>query len=199
MKKPQSLSTSAPKPLSLCGIDEAGRGPLAGPLVFAGVILTKEIKGLNDSKVLSEKKRESLFDEILENSHHKIVFSSSQEIDEYGLSYCIKNSLRIITESLEASQYIFDGNSSYGFSMIEHMTKADAKVPSVSAASILAKVSRDRYMCEIAKLYPQYLFDKHKGYGTKEHTDLMEQYGLSPIHRVSFKLKKKVVEKSLFD
>lgn len=175
----------------LCGIDEAGRGPIAGPLVVAGVILKNEIKGLNDSKVLSEKKREKLFLEVKENSFYHIVFTSAKTIDEKGLSLCLKNSIKEIMQNLEkhCDKFLMDGNTSFGIKILEHKIKADATVPEVSAASILAKVSRDRYMCEIASDYSNYDFQKHKGYGTKAHVEKIKEYGRSQEHRFSFKLK----------
>ena len=147
----------------LCGIDEAGRGPIAGPLVVAGVILKKEIAGLNDSKQLSEKKREALFPEIIKNTYSHIVFTDSKTIDEKGLSICIKNSILEIMEKLQsnADEFLMDGNTSFGIQTLQHKIKADATVMEVSAASILAKVSRDRYMCEITKDFPLYNFQKH--------------------------------------
>lgn len=175
--------------LDLCGIDEAGRGPLAGPLVFAGVVLHKEIVGLNDSKKLTTKKREVLFDEILQYSTYKIVFTSAEDIDTYGISTVIKKSLQTIMSSINASTFLFDGNCSYGIQTLVHMIKADATIPQVSAASILAKVSRDRFMDKIAHKYPNYNFEKHKGYGTPSHIEEIKKYGLSDIHRKSFKLK----------
>lgn len=175
----------------LCGIDEAGRGPIAGPLVVAGAIITKEIKGLNDSKVLSEKKREKLFDEIKEKTIYHIVFTSAKEIDKKGLSACLKNSILEIMERLEKNcdEFLMDGNTSFGINTLQHKIKADATVQEVSAASILAKVSRDRFMCEIAPKYPNYNFEKHKGYGTKAHVEKIKEFGRCEEHRNSFKLK----------
>lgn len=174
---------------SLCGIDEAGRGPFAGPLVVSGVLLNKKIDGLADSKKLSEKKREALFDIIKENSIYKIVFISNITIDKDGLSLCLQNALKEIMQTIEAKRYLFDGNTTFGISNLECKIKADQTIAQVSAASILAKVSRDRYMCKIASLYPQYGFEKHKGYGTKLHKDAIRKYGLTNIHRKSFKIK----------
>ena len=174
---------------NLCGIDEAGRGPLAGPLVVAGVVLKKNIDGLNDSKKLTEKKRESLFDIIKENSYFHIVTTSNKTLDEIGLSKAIKNSIKEIMQNIDAKIYLMDGNTSFGIEHLEHKIKADATVKEVSAASILAKVSRDRFMCKIAPLYPNYNFEKHKGYGTKAHIEAMRKFGLSNLHRVSFKVK----------
>jgi ribonuclease HII len=173
----------------LCGIDEAGRGPIAGPLVVAGVVLKKEIMGLNDSKVLSEKKREALFDEILENSFSHIVFMCNKTIDEKGLSYCLKHSILEIMKNIQANEYLMDGNTAFGISQLNYKIKADATVKEVSAASILAKVSRDRYMYSIAQDFPEYEFIKHKGYGTKLHIDHIKKFGYSSIHRQTFKLK----------
>jgi len=175
---------------NLCGIDEAGRGPFAGPLVVAGVVLKSDIKELDDSKKLTEKKREKLFDIIKENSYNHIVFTSNKQIDELGLSLCLQNSIKEIMSNVKAQQYLMDGNTTFGIENLEFLIKADAKIKEVSAASILAKVSRDRYMCEIAKSYPQYSFEKHKGYGTKLHTDAIIKYGFSDLHRLSFKIKK---------
>ena len=176
---------------NLCGIDEAGRGPLAGPLVVAGVILEKEILGLNDSKVLSEKKREKLFDEIKEKSKYHIVFKSAKEIDDFGISFCLKSSILEIMEKLQefSDNFLMDGNTNFGIENLQKEIKADAKYPQVSAASILAKVSRDRFMDEISPLYANYNFHKHKGYGTKAHIEAIRKFGRSDIHRFSFKLK----------
>lgn len=173
----------------LCGIDEAGRGPIAGPMVVAGVVLKKEIPGLNDSKILSEKKREMLYDLIVENSHYHIVFSSNELIDEKGLSYCLKSSIQEIMSTLSAKEYLMDGNTAFGISNLNFKIKADATVKEVSAASILAKVSRDRFMVSIAQNFPEYEFIKHKGYGTKVHIERIKEFGYSSIHRKSFKLK----------
>jgi len=173
----------------LCGIDEAGRGCIAGPLVVAGVILTNTINGLNDSKKLTEKKRNLLYNNIIQNSMYHIVFTSNTIIDKIGLSKSIQNSLKEIMKKLNTEEYLFDGNTSFNISNLKHKIKADIDVPQVSAASILAKVSRDRYMCEIASKYPQYNFEKHKGYGTKAHVESMREFGLCNLHRVSFKVK----------
>jgi ribonuclease HII len=188
---------------NLCGIDEAGRGPFAGPLAVAGVVLKKDIKELDDSKKLTEKKREALFDIIKENSFYHIVFKDAKTIDEKGLSWCLKTSIEEIIKTLNAKEYLMDGNTSFGIVNLKHMIKADAKVKEVSAASILAKVSRDRYMKEISLKYPQYYFEKHKGYGTKVHIEAIKKYGYSELHRKSFKIKQlenwDFNEKSLFD
>jgi len=175
---------------NLCGIDEAGRGPFAGPLVVAGVVLNNEIKELDDSKKLTEKKREKLFDIIKANSDYHIVFTSNKQIDKLGLSLCLKNSIKEIILNVKANQYLMDGNTSFGIENLDCLVKADAKIKEVSAASILAKVSRDRYMCEIAKDYSQYNFEKHKGYGTKLHIDAIIKHGFSDQHRLTFKIKR---------
>ncbi len=176
---------------NLCGIDEAGRGPLAGPLVVAGVILEKDILGLNDSKVLSEKKREKLFDEIKEKSKYHIVFKSAKEIDDFGISFCLKSSILEIMEKLQefSDNFLMDGNTNFGIENLQKEIKADAKYKEVSAASILAKVSRDIFMDEISPLYANYNLHKHKGYGTKAHIEAIRKFGRSDIHRFSFKLK----------
>lgn len=173
----------------LCGIDEAGRGCLAGPLVVAGVILTGKVEGLNDSKQLSEKKREKLFPEIIQNASYEIVFTDNETIDEIGLSKAIKNSIMIIMEKLSPSHTIMDGNTTFGVADVEAIIKADATVPEVSAASILAKVSRDRYIVEQDVHFPEYGFAKHKGYGTKHHVAMIAKYGHCKLHRKSFKVK----------
>ena len=173
----------------LCGIDEAGRGCLAGPLVVAGVILLDDIKGLNDSKVLSEKKREILFDEIKEKSRYEIVFTDNKTIDEIGLSLAIKLSIEQILKALNPEETIMDGNTTFGVSNIKAIIKADATVPQVSAASILAKVSRDRFIVKEDKNYPVYGFAKHKGYGTKAHVDMIKKHGYCELHRKSFMIK----------
>jgi len=174
---------------NLCGIDEAGRGPVAGPLVMAGVILTSRVGGLNDSKQLTEKRREALFDTILENSQHHIVRFGPEQIDELGISECLKRGLESIMDALESDDFLFDGNSTFGAKGLRTMVKADAEVPEVSAASILAKVTRDREMIELAKAYPQYGLELHKGYGTKTHIEAIKTHGYSEIHRKSFRLK----------
>ena len=173
----------------LCGIDEAGRGPIAGDLVVAGCILNEPIEGLMDSKQLSAKKREQLFEKIVATATFHIVRHTPQQIDEMGLSRCIRDSLEEIKATLKAEHYLFDGNSRFGVDGIETMIKADTKVAEVSAASILAKVIRDRSMIEAAKIYPQYEFEKHKGYITKRHIELIKQYGYCDIHRRSYHVK----------
>jgi len=187
----------------LCGIDEAGRGPFAGPLVVAGVVLNEPINGLNDSKKLTIKKREALFDTIKQKSKYHIVFKSAKQIDDFGISRCLRESIKEIMQKLSAKQYLMDGNTAFGINNLNYLIKADGLIDEVSAASILAKVSRDRYMCKIASKYPEYLFEKHKGYGTKIHIEAIKTYGFTPLHRKSFKIKQleglNIQEPSLFD
>ena len=184
---------------SLCGIDEAGRGPIAGALVMAGVVLIKDIDGLNDSKKLTEKKREKLYELIKNSSKYFIYEVNAAKIDEIGLSKAIKEGLEAIKNYFgEDVNFLFDGNSSFGVDGISTLVKADAKVQAVSAASILAKVYRDRQMVEYSKIYPQYGFEKHKGYGTKAHIEAIEEYGYCKIHRRSFKIKLSSKDNTLF-
>lgn len=173
----------------LCGIDEAGRGCLAGSLAVAGVILANDIKGLTDSKKVSPKKRELLYEEITKNARYKIILTDSKTIDQIGLSQVIKESIIKIVKELNPTRTIMDGNTTFGISNIEPMIKADDKILEVSAASILAKVSRDRFILKLSKNYPQYQFEKHKGYGTKLHIAMIKEHGRCELHRYSFKIK----------
>ena len=173
----------------LCGIDEAGRGPLAGSLVIAGVVLLHSVEGLMDSKKLTEKKREKLYPLVLENSKYHIVSFSAKEVDELGISKCLHNGLKEIQKHLTNCHYLFDGNSSFRVDNIETMVKADDKIAEVSAASILAKVTHDREMIEFSKIYPEYAFEKHKGYGTKAHREALAKFGRCKVHRKTFKVK----------
>lgn len=175
--------------LPLCGIDEAGRGPLAGSLVMVGVVLIGEVEGLMDSKKLSEKKREMFYPLIVHNSRYHIVSFSAREVDKLGISQCLHQGLLGIQQHLEGCDYLFDGNSSFGVKDIATMVKADDKVAEVSAASILAKVTRDREMIQMAKEYPKYGFEKHKGYGTKAHLEALVKHGRCALHRKSFRVK----------
>lgn len=183
--------------MKICGIDEAGRGCLAGSLAVAGVVLNSKVDGLADSKKLSAKKREEIFETIKENSNYHIVLINSEKIDEIGLSSAIKSAIIEIMQNIKADRYIMDGNSSFGIENLEHLIKADDKILEVSASSILAKVTRDREIIELAKSYPQYQFEKHKGYGTKLHIEKIKEFGYSKLHRKSFKLKS-LTEKTLF-
>ncbi|MBL0686447.1 MAG: ribonuclease HII [Sulfurospirillum sp.] len=173
----------------LCGIDEAGRGCIAGPLVVAGVVLKNKIDNIADSKVLSEKKREYLYKIIKKNADYKIVFCNNDMIDKKGLSYCLADSITTIKEYFKEYEILMDGNSSFGVSGIQTMIKADTKIPEVSAASILAKVSRDWYMYSISSKFSNYSFKRHKGYGTALHVKEISEFGYSKIHRKSFIIK----------
>lgn len=176
----------------ICGIDEAGRGPLCGPVCAAACILPLgfEIPGLNDSKKLSEKKRDALFDVICENAvDYSVAFSSVEEIDEINILEATLLAMRRAVDGLKTKpdHLIIDGNCCRGFSIPAcSLVKGDSLSPSIAAASILAKVSRDRLCLELDKQYPEYNLAKHKGYGTKEHMELIRKYGISPIHRKSF-------------
>ncbi|MBU0633319.1 ribonuclease HII [bacterium] len=180
----------------LCGIDEAGRGPIAGDLVMAGCVLHHEVDGLNDSKKLTPKKREELYEKIVQNSSYHIVKFSAATIDEIGISKCLTQGLLEIMQNIKAQRYLFDGNSSFGVKNLETLIKADATIPQVSAASILAKVAHDRDMLILDKLYPQYKFASHKGYGTALHVEMIKQHGYSDVHRKSYKIK--ALEPTLF-
>jgi len=182
--------------MTLCGIDEAGRGPIAGSLVVAGVVLKQPVEGLMDSKKISEKKRELLYPEILDNADCHIVSFPAHSVDELGISECMTIALQEIQSTIQCDRYLFDGNTTFGVKNLETMVKADAQVPEVSAASILAKVTHDREMIEFAKSYPEYGFEKHKGYGTKAHVEAIKKYGYTPEHRRSFRLK--ALEPTLF-
>lgn len=176
----------------VCGIDEAGRGPLAGPVYAAAVILPKGciIDGLNDSKKLSEKKRDYFFDVIKETAvSYGVGVATQQEIDEINILQATFLAMRRAVDNLSVAPDIalIDGNRRPGLNIAEQdIVKGDAKSMSIAAASVIAKVSRDRYMLEMAEKYPQYQFEKHKGYGTKLHYEMIEKYGISPIHRKSF-------------
>lgn len=177
---------------NICGIDEAGRGPLAGDVYAAAVVLNNNvvIDGLNDSKKLSEKKREQLFDEIIEKADaYCIATASVEEIEEFNILQATFMAMRRAYEGLNVpvELALVDGNQNPQLSCAtQTVVKGDGTSASIAAASILAKVSRDRYMKKIAEEYPQYRFDKHKGYGTKLHYELITEYGPSPIHRMSF-------------
>lgn len=176
----------------LCGVDEAGRGPLAGPVFAAAVILPDGIyiDGLNDSKKITEKKREKLFDVIKENAVAYCIASvDEKEIDRINILQATFLAMNKAVDGLQIKPDIalVDGNQNPHLKVpCQTVIKGDAKCASIAAASILAKVSRDRFMLEKAKEYPQYCFEKHKGYGTKLHYEKLIEYGVSPIHRQSF-------------
>jgi ribonuclease HII len=177
---------------AVCGIDEAGRGPLAGPVFAAAVILPDDLGdiGINDSKKLSEKKRDALFDVIKEKAiDWSVASASEQEIDEINILNATFLAMKRAVEGLSVKPDIalVDGNRKPQTG-IEEMTlvKGDAKSISIAAASILAKVSRDRYLLELDEKYPEYQFKKHKGYPTALHYEMIKEHGISPVHRLSF-------------
>ena len=178
--------------VAVCGCDEAGRGPLCGPVVAAAVILPLgiEIEGLNDSKKLTEKKREKLFDVIKEKAvAYAIAEATPEEIDEINILNASMLAMRRAVEALsvKADFALIDGNCSRGFEIpTETVVKGDAKSCSIAAASILAKVTRDRGCIELDKMYPEYGIAKHKGYPTKDHMDAVREHGPSPAHRKTF-------------
>ncbi len=178
---------------AVCGVDEAGRGPLAGPVCAAAVILDPdtEIFGINDSKKLSEKKREALFDVIIENAvAYGIAFATVEEIEEHNILNATYLAMNRAIEQLEnkADFALIDGNRvPVGITIdCQTVVKGDAKSMSVAAASILAKVTRDRLLLEYDEKFPQYNFAKHKGYGTAEHMDAIRKFGPCEVHRPSF-------------
>jgi len=177
---------------TVCGIDEAGRGPLAGPVYAAAVILPVdcEIDGLDDSKKLTEKKRELLFDVIIKKAlAYGIGWANEREIDEHNILQATFFAMGRAVEALAITPdwALVDGNRMPPLSVPgQTLVKGDSKSASIAAASILAKVSRDRLLREWDKKYPEYGFAKHKGYGTKAHYDAIKQYGILPVHRRSF-------------
>ncbi len=178
---------------TLCGVDEAGRGPLCGPVCCAAVILNPDdpIEGINDSKKLTEKRREALFTEIIRRAvAYNVVFISPQEIDEKNILWATMDGMAQAVEGLSVQpQYVLiDGNRCPPDLSIpaQAVIKGDATSASIAAASILAKVSRDRYMMELDQQYPQYQLAKHKGYPTKLHYQMIEKYGIQPFYRRSF-------------
>ena len=177
---------------NICGVDEAGRGPLAGPVCAAAVILPDgcQIDGLNDSKKISEKKRDLLFDEIKNVAlAYSIAMVDNKRIDEINILQATYLAMKNAVEGLniKADYALVDGNRLQGLNIpFSCIVKGDAKSPSIAAASILAKVTRDRYMLDMAKKYPEYAFEKHKGYGTKAHYDAILEHGACEIHRITF-------------
>lgn len=178
--------------INICGVDEAGRGPLAGPVCAAAVILPKGeiIEGVNDSKKLTEKKREALYDVIKEKAvAYSIAFASVEEIEEMNILNATMLAMKRAVEGLEvpADYAMIDGNKIPDLNIpAECVVKGDANSMSIAAASILAKVTRDRLCAEYEIEYPQYGFAKHKGYGTKQHREMILKYGPCKIHRMSF-------------
>ena len=176
----------------VCGIDEAGRGPLCGPVCAAAVVLPVdcEIEGINDSKKLSEKKREALYDVIIQKAvAYGIGMASAKEIDEINILQATFLAMNRAFSKLEVvpELALIDGNRKPGLPCDEvTIVKGDAKCMSIAAASILAKVTRDRYMRELDKKYPQFCFEKHKGYGTKLHYERIAEFGICEEHRKTF-------------
>ena len=178
---------------NICGIDEAGRGPLAGPVVIAGVVMPQDsmIEGVNDSKKVSEKKREKLYDIILEEAiNYSVAIIGQDVIDEINILNATKQGVTQVIDELDvkpdlilvdALEHINTRGIPY-----EPIIKGDAKCYNIAAASIIAKVTRDRIMREWDEIYPQYGFINHKGYGTAKHIAAIKEYGLCPIHRRSF-------------
>ncbi len=176
----------------VAGVDEAGRGPLAGPVCAAAVILPEDavIEGVNDSKKLTEKKREKLFDVICETAiAYSIEFVYPDVIDDINIKKATALAMHNAVSNLKvkADYVIIDGNDNYPYDIpYEYVVKGDAKSQTIAAASILAKVSRDRLMLEYDEEYPEYGFAKHKGYGTKAHMEAIQKFGVLDIHRKSF-------------
>ena len=176
----------------VCGVDEAGRGPLCGPVVAAAVILPCDlvIEELNDSKKLTEKKREKLFDLICEKAvAYSIAYGTVEQINATNILEATLGAMHeaVDTLSVKADHALIDGNISRGFSIpATPVVHGDAISPSIAAASILAKVTRDRLCLELDAEYPCYKIAKHKGYGTKEHIEALQKYGPAPIHRTKF-------------
>ena len=178
--------------VTICGVDEAGRGPLAGPVCAAAVILPKGlvIPGLDDSKKLTDKRRRELFPIIQENAlAYGIAFASHEEIDQINILQATFLAMERALAQLEIKPdlALIDGNRQKDFGInVETVVKGDSRSANIAAASVLAKVTRDIYMEEMAQQYPQYGFEIHKGYGTKAHYEALRQHGPSPIHRMTF-------------
>ena len=176
----------------VCGVDEAGRGPLAGPVCAAAVILPQGlvIEGLNDSKKLTEKRREELYDEITASAiSYGIAFASVEEIEEMNIlnAAMLAMNRAIAKLRIKPALALIDGNRNSKIEVVSRcVVKGDALCADIAAASVLAKVTRDRHMLEMAEKYPQYHFEKHKGYGTKLHYEALREYGPCEIHRPSF-------------
>ena len=177
----------------ICGIDEAGRGPLAGPVVIASVIMPADsmIEGVNDSKKISEKKREKIYEQILEEAiSYGVAIIGQDEIDEINILNATKKGLTVSLKELSQRPDLILVDALNGIDTLgipyDSIIKGDAKCYSIAAASIIAKVTRDRIMREWDRVYPEYGFEKHKGYGTSAHIASIKEHGLCPIHRKSF-------------
>lgn len=177
---------------TICGVDEAGRGPLAGPVCAAAVILPRdlEIPGLTDSKKLSDKKRRELFPVIKEQAiAYGVAFASHEEIDEINILQATYLAMERALAQLSVGPDIalIDGNRAKDFGLpVRTVVKGDSLSANIAAASILAKVTRDDLMLELAEQYPQYGFEVHKGYGTRAHYEALRRFGASPVHRATF-------------
>ena len=178
---------------TICGIDEAGRGPLAGPVVVAAVIMPKDsmIEGVNDSKKVSEKKRETLYEQIINEAiAYGVGIIDQKEIDKRNILNATKKGLTTAMTELKVNPQRILVDALTGIDTLgipyTSIIKGDAKAYSIAAASIIAKVTRDKIMREWDEIYPEYGFEKHKGYGTKMHIDAIKEYGLCPLHRLSF-------------
>ncbi len=188
----QTQTKLTPNGLLACGLDEAGRGPLAGPVFAAAVVLPQDlvIEGLNDSKKLSEKKREALFDTICARAlDYAVASASEKEIDRINILNASLLAMRRAVDSLRRKPdfLLIDGNVARGFSIpARAVVKGDSLVPAIAAASILAKVSRDRYCVKLDRQYPEYGFAKHKGYPTALHYESLERFGPCDAHRLTF-------------
>ncbi len=183
----------------ICGIDEAGRGPLCGPVCVAAVVLnySDEIQGLNDSKKLTEIKRQNLYKQIVQRAVcYNIVMIDAQTIDEINILNATLLGMKQAAEGLKVQTDIalIDGNKCPNLNMqCKAVVKGDANSACIAAASVLAKVTRDNFMCELAKQYPQYMYEKHKGYPTKMHYEKIEKYGIQSFYRKSFLKKRGIV------
>ena len=178
--------------VTLCGVDEAGRGPLAGPVCAAAVTLPRglELPGLDDSKRMTERQREALYEQIVEEARSfGIAFATVEEIERLNILGATYLAMSRAIEALDPPPELalIDGNRSAGIQVPNRcIVKGDGRCADIAAASILAKVTRDRYMTELAQQYPEYGFERHKGYGTKAHYAALRTYGPCPIHRPSF-------------
>jgi len=193
--------TVADYPLLTAGVDEVGRGPLAGPVVAAAVILDPErpIEGLADSKKLSEKKREFLYPQIIESVlSYSIAQASVDEIDDINILQASLLAMKRAIEGLDVTpeHVLVDGNKAPDIAIsVDTIVKGDSKIASISAASILAKVERDRMMVEYHELYPQFSFHKHKAYGSKQHMAELNEFGPLPVHRKTFAPVRRLLER----
>lgn len=178
----------------ICGIDEAGRGCVAGSMFVCGVTTTgnelEQLGKISDSKKISRTTRDKIYNKVLKlNIKHFVVKNSASKIDEFGLSFCIKDSLIKIMSNMKAKRFIFDGNLNFGLNGLECIVRGDALIQEISLASIIAKSLKDMESDMLDKVYPQYGLAKHKGYITKMHVENIKKFSLSPIHRKSFKIK----------